>query len=876
LKTRLSTTPTITFLFILFISFYSFGQDVLYLEDFNGQEGIGAAGSDPTVVTRNDVFWNIDFANATLSNKYRFRVQNISENELFEARKVGLSTWLSPDIDISSKDLIDFTIDASESGNFENADKLTTQYRIDSDDPDDWTDAETNGLLVDDFGTSQISQTKLSGNILQIRVIFKNNQNNEKHRIDNITVTGIDYCESLGTVDVYDTAITLVNFGDIDNVTVQGEAGYDNFTNLSTSIVRGESEKLTINLNTGGNYKVYSFVWIDWNRDGVFDDVNEKFDLGFTYNKSDGPTSASASDNGLTIIVPIDAELGDTRMRVVCDYNGNNAITNGPCDGSTDGEIEDYTVTILQETTYTYNHGWSPENPNGGNPIVNDIIIVAGTANFSSNISCTNFTVNPGANVTVDSNVTISVSEMVLESSSTSYSSLILDVDGFIIGNVSYKRHVNNASGTGSATGNNDLISPPLSGQTFGEFKAANLNILEGSIGNDTAFLFGPFDPQTVSYTLYGTSDYTSTLDAGIGYRTGSTDGSTYTFTGTVEKDVVNVPIFSGGESNWNLIGNPYPSYINARAFLSEMANSELIDENATGIYGYDGSASDGWTIYNLATTTENTVITPGQGFFVNAAEPGTIAFTPAMRSTGSDDDFIEGRNANPLVFLKLKASNSNKSYSTDFYFNDNATLGLDLGYDATIWNDTAPNFAIYSQLVANNTGKALAIQALHSNDLLNVTIPLGVNTNNTSPLTFSILESTLPATVSVYLEDTVTNTMTLLTNEDYQISLDSSISGTGRFFLRFMDTALSTNEIELDQLTIYTNQTQKTIIINGELKQKSNFTLFDIQGRQVLNKALDTNTNTQRVDVSNLHTGVYIVHIKNVSGIKTKKIIIN
>jgi hypothetical protein len=72
---------------------------------------------------------------------------------------------------------------------------------------------------------------------------------------------------------------------------------------------------------------------------------------------------------------------------------------------------------------------------------------------------------------------------------------------------------------------------------------------------------------------------------------------------------------------------------------------------------------------------------------------------------------------------------------------------------------------------------------------------------------------------------------MTLLTNEDYQISLDSSISATARFFLKFMDTALSTNKIELDLLNIYTSQTHKTIIINGNLKQKSNFILFDIQG---------------------------------------------
>jgi hypothetical protein len=417
---------------------------------------------------------------------------------------------------------------------------------------------------------------------------------------------------------------------------------------------------------------------------------------------------------------------------------------------------------------------------------------------------------------------------MGLESTSTSYSSLILD--GIINGNVSYKRHVSNASGNGSATGNNNLISPPLSGQTFGDFRAANPNILSRTINGNLAFLFGPFNPETVIYTLYTPTDDDSTLNAGAGYRTGSTDESTYTFTGTIEKNEVNVPIVSGGASNWNLIGNPYPSYIYAQDFLSEIANSGLIDENATGILGYDGSASNGWTIYNLATTTQDTVITPGQGFFINVAASGTIAFTPEMRTTGSDDDFIQCLNANPLVFLKLKASNSNKSCSTDFYFNDNATLVLDSGCGASIWNDTAPNFAVYWQLVANNTGKAFDVQALFSNDLLNVT-RLGVNTNNASPLTFSILESTRLATVSVYLVNTITNTMTLLTNEDYQISLDSSISATARFFLKFMDTALSTNKIELDLLNIYTSQTHKTIIINGNLKQKSNFILFDIQG---------------------------------------------
>ncbi len=68
------------------------------------------------------------------------------------------------------------------------------------------------------------------------------------------------------------------------------------------------------------------------------------------------------------------------------------------------------------------------------------------------------------------------------------------------------------------------------------------------------------------------------------------------------------------------------------------------------------------------------------------------------MRATGTDDDFIAGRNSNSLVFLKLNVSNATKNYNTDFYFNDNATLSLDQGYDAIIWNDIPPSFSVYSQ----------------------------------------------------------------------------------------------------------------------------------------------------------------------------------
>jgi hypothetical protein len=63
-----------------------------------------------------------------------------------------------------------------------------------------------------------------------------------------------------------------------------------------------------------------------------------------------------------------------------------------------------------------------------------------------------------------------------------------------------------------------------------------------------------------------------------------------------------------------------------------------------------------------------------------------------------------------------------------------------------------------------------------------------------------------LPATVDVYLEDNVTSTSTLLNSNDYVLTPSVNLSGTGRFYLNFMDSALSTTENIYDDLTIYTN----------------------------------------------------------------------
>ena len=166
-----------------------------------------------------------------------------------------------------------------------------------------------------------------------------------------------DYCSSVGVINPnFDPiGITFVNFGNINNSSGI-TTGYNGYTSQSNAMELGSTDNLTVNLDTGGNFNAYCYAWIDWNRDGDFDDSGEEYDLGNATNTPNGPTSNSA----LSITVPIDAELGDTRMRILTQYYFNTIPTIGPCDGSNDGEVEDYTITILPGIEYTYDNAWLP------------------------------------------------------------------------------------------------------------------------------------------------------------------------------------------------------------------------------------------------------------------------------------------------------------------------------------------------------------------------------------------------------------------------------------------------------------------------------------------------------------------------------------
>jgi hypothetical protein len=671
-----------------------------------------------------------------------------------------------------------------------------------------------------------------------------------------------DYCdsESNGASGEY---ISRVQLGDIDNVS--GSQNYSDFTAISTVLRKGTQHTITITPTWSGtvNNEAYS-VWIDYNKDGDFDDVGEEV-------VSIAPTLDTSITGDFTI--PSSALDTKTRMRVTMKYN----VAPTPCEIFDFGEVEDYTLIIVGSNDLIYTSStWTPNAPSL-TTITDNVFVLDGTYTVASDIQVNNMSVCAGAGIVVEKAIAMTVNgilktadNVVLESDSNEYSSLF--VENFVVGTAQYKRHVNAVASVGGS----DLIAAPFYGESFIDFRADNPNIL--SNGPNTLFLFGPFDKILDIYLLY-TNTETAPLLPGIGYRAGSTDAGTFTFTGDVKIGDLSVPVVNDGPLNpeWNLVGNPYPAYLSLSDFLA--ANSLQFETESSGVYGYDGFASDGWTIWNqgYSDANPNALITPGQGFLIaSATNNGQIEFTASMRRTGNADDFILGRQGNiaPISHLKLKLDNTSNAYHTDFYFTENASLGQDPNYDSGLFG-TAPALAIYSRLVEDNVGRNYGVQSIGSTNLSDVTIPLGINVSAGQQATISITERSLPENVEVYLEDNLTNTFTLLNTTDYIFTANTNITGTGRFFISFAESTLGTESPEANGINIFTTTQPKALYVKGQLLEDSELTLFDLQGRLIRSWTLGSDKISHRIDASSLSAGVYFVTLKNDFQRITEKIVI-
>lgn len=140
-----------------------------------------------------------------------------------------------------------------------------------------------------------------------------------------------DYCPSQGSSPWVEW-IERVEFAGIDNESFKELYSY--FESENAFVEQGGSYQIT--LTPGFSWLAFDEfwgVWIDFNKNGSFDDPGEK-----VVNLNSMTTAALTE----TINIPAGASLGQTRMRVA--MKRGSAPTS--CEDFTNGEVEDYNVTI--------------------------------------------------------------------------------------------------------------------------------------------------------------------------------------------------------------------------------------------------------------------------------------------------------------------------------------------------------------------------------------------------------------------------------------------------------------------------------------------------------------------------------------------------
>jgi hypothetical protein len=272
-------------------------------------------------------------------------------------------------------------------------------------------------------------------------------------------------------------------------------------------------------------------------------------------------------------------------------------------------------------------------------------------------------------------------------------------------------------------------------------------------------------------------------MTPGKGYIT--TGAGSVTFNGPVNESTINLPISQGTNSNFNLVGNPYPSTLTPSGFLTANGLSALYLWDDDQSYGVNYQQGDYIVVGVLGTVTGSqttpsatvTGVSPCQSFFIESTNP-SVTFNNTMRATTQSTFFEDST----LQRFWLNVSNNNNSFSDMLIaFVEDATMDRDIQYDAIPMGGVNPTFDFWSKSADNYDLKIQAVPYITDN----ISIPLGFNSNTIGEHTISLgnIENIDP-TILFILEDRTLNVFHSLRQSDYTFTLSGSELGSERFIL--------------------------------------------------------------------------------------------
>lgn len=434
-------------------------------------------------------------------------------------------------------------------------------------------------------------------------------------------------------------------------------------------------------------------------------------------------------------------------------------------------------------------------------------------------------------------------------------------------------------------------LSSPVSAATSNVFAPAESTNKIGTYVED--YLNDENEDTTAPYYTdpYNAGSSTA-LSVGKGYvvKLSSQDGGTYTFTGgSLNNGDITIAPTRTGTSNakrgFNLIGNPYPSYIDWDAIYNDATNPATNMRDAIWFRTMDGEMkfhtySDGEGVPTTDANSKPISITgkiaPMQAFWVKVDDDGSngsLTFKNTHRShyeaTGynplkvkaADDRqrvrlvLSDGTNTDEtLIVGKSYASDSQDAYDIEKMSNESAQISeiySMIGTETMVINSVAPITA----------GK---------------TVALGIR--STSEKAYSITASQLqniPTDVRVVLVDAEDESETELSEGVSYNFVASAGAVNNRFSIQFRSpgaTTLVDNDSK-NKILVYSNSQQQIEIISTEsLPAGTQIRVFNAAGQNVA--GVQAAGNHIHIPVA-LGKGVYFCHIENTNQNLQYKVIV-
>lgn len=545
--------------------------------------------------------------------------------------------------------------------------------------------------------------------------------------------------------------------------------------------------------------------------------------------------TASISGTGSTMDIQIEFDLDQGDIDIAID---NIEIIGTP--------VAATTVTWVGNTSdWSTNLNWDTNIP----PSSGDNVVIPDTSNapvisLATNVEVNDLTINELDGITISSGGT-------------------LIVNGTSTGNVNHQITLTNDDDDVTAAWH--LVSSPVKNEIFDTTFADKNDVASGSGSNRGIASYNPGSTGSAAWSYFTGTDVNASSGQGFSMKitpdavtAGEFADNIVTFEGGINTENVETASLSVG---FNLLGNPYTSYVNSGTFLGAATSSNL-DQSQIWLWNQDSG------MYEVKTAGDAWVLAPGQGFFVKATSAGTVTFDESNQAaTGNAFQKSE------KTEVKLLLSDGENNRFAKLSFGDNFNKGYDYGWEGETFGGIPNSLSIFTSLVEDNVGKKYQVQSLPNSDHENMVIPIGLIADAGKEITFTAEALNLPSGLKVFLEDKLTNTFTRLdeTNSAYTIALTEKLDGVGRFYLHTKASALNIDEVQMENISMYTFNAS-TLRIVGLPQGKASIQLFNILGKQVLQTSFTSN-GAKDITLPNVSAGIYIVQLKTATGQLNQKI---